>query len=86
MDVMLLVVDATKGMQAQTMECVVIGEAVMAKGASVIVVLNKVIHGRRTPLFPRFELVFVIYCTVLPHDCVRNALVLVHLDLATRHF
>lgn len=45
---MLLVVDATKGMQAQTMECVVIGEAVMAKGASVIVVLNKVIHGRRT--------------------------------------
>lgn len=45
MDVMLLVVDATKGMQAQTMECVVIGEAVMARGASVIVVLNKVIQG-----------------------------------------
>lgn len=42
MDLMLLVVDATKGMQAQTTECVVIGEAVMASGADVIVVLNKV--------------------------------------------
>lgn len=42
MDMMLLVVDATKGMQAQTTECVVIGEAVMASGADVIVVLNKV--------------------------------------------
>lgn len=42
MDMMLLVVDATKGMQAQTTECVVIGEAVMANGADVIVVLNKV--------------------------------------------
>lgn len=46
MDVMLLVVDVTKGMQAQTTECVVIGEAVMVKGASVIVVLNKVIQGQ----------------------------------------
>lgn len=46
MDLMLLVVDATKGMQAQTTECVVIGEAVMSKGASVIVVLNKVIQGQ----------------------------------------
>eukprot|EP00752_Nemacystus_decipiens_P012038 g10673.t1 len=42
MDMMLLVVDATKGMQAQTSECVVIGEAVMARGADVIVVLNKI--------------------------------------------
>ncbi|CAM9713705.1 unnamed protein product [Scytosiphon promiscuus] len=42
MDMMLLVVDATKGMQAQTTECVVIGEAVMSSGADVIVVLNKV--------------------------------------------
>lgn len=42
MDMMLVVVDSTKGMQAQTMECVVIGEAVMASGADVIVVLNKV--------------------------------------------
>ncbi|CAN0234928.1 unnamed protein product [Hapterophycus canaliculatus] len=42
MDMMLLVVDATKGMQAQTTECVVIGEAVMSRGADVIVVLNKV--------------------------------------------
>lgn len=45
MDMMLLVVDATKGMQAQTTECVVIGEAVMASGADVIVVLNKVCAG-----------------------------------------
>lgn len=42
MDMMVLVIDATKGMQAQTVECVVIGEAVMASGADVIVVLNKV--------------------------------------------
>ncbi len=42
MDMMLLVVDATKGVQAQTTECVVIGEAVMASGADVVVVLNKV--------------------------------------------
>lgn len=44
MDMMLLVIDVTKGMQAQTVECVVIGEAVMAKtnGADVIIVLNKV--------------------------------------------
>lgn len=47
MDMMLLVVDATKGMQAQTTECVVIGEAVMASGADVIVVLNKVCTGER---------------------------------------
>lgn len=47
MDVMLLVVDTTKGMQAQTMECVVIGDAVMTAGASVIVVLNKVTQGPR---------------------------------------
>lgn len=46
MDMMLLVVDATKGMQAQTTECVVIGEAVMASGADVIVVLNKVCAGQ----------------------------------------
>lgn len=46
MDMMLLVVDATKGMQAQTTECVVIGEAVMASGADVIVVLNKVCTGQ----------------------------------------
>ncbi|CAN0199272.1 unnamed protein product [Ectocarpus sp. 8 AP-2014] len=42
MDMMLLVVDATKGIQAQTTECVVIGEAVMSSGADAIVVLNKV--------------------------------------------
>ncbi|CAM9266688.1 unnamed protein product [Choristocarpus tenellus] len=42
MDMMILVVDATKGIQAQTLECVVIGEAVMDDGADVIVVLNKV--------------------------------------------
>lgn len=42
MDMMVLVVDATKGMQAQTTECVVIGEAVISSGADVIVVLNKV--------------------------------------------
>lgn len=42
MDMIILVVDATKGMQAQTLECVVIGEAVMARGTDVIVVLNKV--------------------------------------------
>lgn len=47
MDMMLLVVDATKGMQAQTTECVVIGEAVMASGADVIVVLNKVCAGHQ---------------------------------------
>lgn len=41
-DMIILVIDATKGMQAQTVECVVIGEAVMARGADVIVVLNKV--------------------------------------------
>lgn len=39
-----IAVDVNKGMQAQTLECVVIGEAVMAKsnGTNVIVVLNKV--------------------------------------------
>lgn len=47
MDMMLLVVDATKGMQAQTTECVIIGEAVMASGADVVVVLNKVCTGRQ---------------------------------------
>lgn len=44
MDMMLLVIDATKGMQAQTVECVVIGQAVMARGGDVIVVLNKVFY------------------------------------------
>ena len=42
MDMLVLVIDATKGMQAQTVECVVIGEAVMAHDADVIIVLNKV--------------------------------------------
>lgn len=51
MDMMLLVIDATKGMQAQTVECIVIGEAVMASGADVIVVLNKVNTCRFTELF-----------------------------------
>lgn len=42
MDMMVLVVDITKGLQAQTVECVVIGEAVIASGAEAIIVLNKV--------------------------------------------
>lgn len=38
-DLMLLVVDAVKGMQTQTAECLVIGEIVCEK---LLVVLNKV--------------------------------------------
>lgn len=38
-DIMFLVVDATKGIQAQTAECIIIAELFMKK---IIVVLNKV--------------------------------------------
>ncbi|KAG5185718.1 P-loop containing nucleoside triphosphate hydrolase protein [Tribonema minus] len=40
-DMMLLVVDATKGMQTQTAECVVIGETTMASADDLVIVLNK---------------------------------------------
>lgn len=42
MDMMVLVIDVTKGIQAQTVECIVIGEAVISTGADVVIVLNKV--------------------------------------------
>ncbi|CAM9107189.1 unnamed protein product [Discosporangium mesarthrocarpum] len=42
-DIMLLVIDVNKGVQAQTLECVVIGEAVMESTTDIIIVLNKVL-------------------------------------------
>lgn len=42
MDMMVLVVDVTKGLQTQTVECIVIGETAIASGADALVVLNKV--------------------------------------------
>lgn len=41
-DMMILVLDATKGVQKQTAECVVIGETTIASDSDLLVVLNKI--------------------------------------------
>ena len=40
-DLMVLVVDAAKGIQAQTAECLVIGEVAVAAEGGLVVALNK---------------------------------------------
>ena len=41
-DLMVLVVDAAKGIQAQTAECLVIGEVAVAAEGGLVVALNKI--------------------------------------------
>lgn len=63
MDMMILVVDVTKGLQAQTLECIVIAEAVMERGSDVIVVLNKVCQLRSVTM------------TCMTGDTMRNTVI-----------
>ena len=68
-DMMMLVVDVTKGMQTQTAECLIIGEILCNK---MIVVLNKIDLLDQTKRDSAIEKVNLFYC-VYKHFYVNAA-------------